>query len=392
MDVRAILIVAPPAGNATVENIAGVPLAFLDVLGRPVVLRVMDRLRKFGITRLSVINGWESAARPFSAPPVSSQVPWVHASGGQVWRAAENAFSGQAQSGADVVLALRLGAYTDIDFDELIQFHLDRNSRVTAVYTPAGAPLDIAAIASSRRNDAAFLFRRQLREFRVPAEKYVFQGYVNRLAEPAALRRLALDGFVFRVQIPPAAAEVRPGVWIAPGRPYSAWCPHRRAGIHRPPRQGTCRGRHHPRQCARASRGGGLRHRGRELQRAPPHLYRGCPRRGPRGGRLPPHRQPAPRRRSRDWRRTTGRHAFSPRFLAHPSPGRFPGRLLTHTDSSWSPREVPSRSARGFARCRAGHIACAQSAAILPSHENHRGRAVPREFGSSETIWRSVGP
>ncbi len=216
MDVRAILIIAPPAEESGTENIAGVPFALLDVLGRPVILRVIDRLRKFGITRYHVVSSLEAAARPFATPLFTRQVPWVEAPGEQVWRAAEAAFSDQAQSGADVVLALRLGAYADLDVDDLVQFHLDRNSRVTVVRTPDGVPLDVAAIASSRRNDAAFLFRHQLREFRLPVESYVYRGYVNRLQGPAALRRLALDAFVLGAQIPPDAPEVRPGVWIAP--------------------------------------------------------------------------------------------------------------------------------------------------------------------------------
>ncbi len=216
MDVRAVLIIAPPAGETATENIAGVPFALLDVLGRPVILRMIDRLRKFGITRFHVVSSLDAAARPFVTPLSNREVPWVEARGAQVWRAAENAFSEQAQSGADVVLALRLGAYADLDVDDLVQFHLDRNSRVTVVRTPDGLPLDVAAIASSRRNDAAFLFRHQLREVRLPAENYIFHGYVNRLRESAELRRLALDGFVLRAQISPDAPQVRPGVWVAP--------------------------------------------------------------------------------------------------------------------------------------------------------------------------------
>ncbi len=216
MDVRAIILVAPPAEAAAPEAFAGVPLGLLDILGRPVYMRIAERLKRFGITSVAVVTGAGSAlslARPHSDDPIAG----AQVSSSHPWRAAEKAFAEHSEAGAEIVLVLRVGAYTDLDFDEFIQFHLDQHSRVTTVCTPDGAPLDIAAIASSRRNDAAFLFRHRLRHFRTPASQYVFRGYVNRLLVLSDLRRLACDAFIFRAQIPPAGAEIRPGVWVAPG-------------------------------------------------------------------------------------------------------------------------------------------------------------------------------
>ncbi len=216
MDVRAILILAPPPGDgAAAESFGAAPLALLDVLGKPVYQRVADRLKRFGIAAVAV--GGDAAPSGVLRGIRNDGIAWCQSPDGNVWRAAEKAFAEHAEAGADVVLVLRLGAYTDIDFDEFIQFHLDHHCRVTTVSTPDGAPLDIAAIASSRRNDAAFLFRHNLRQFRTAAAQYVFRGYVNRLQTLTDLRRLACDAFFFRAQIPPAGAEIRPGVWVAPG-------------------------------------------------------------------------------------------------------------------------------------------------------------------------------
>ncbi len=215
MDVRVILIVAPPAGATETESLSGVPVALLDVLGKPVLLRVVDRLRKFGVSGITVIGEVGAAAQPF-ARSATLGLPLLQATNGDVWRRAEAVFCEHAQSGADLVLVLRLGAYAELDFEDLVQFHLDQRSHVTAVYTPDGVPLDMVAIASSRRNDAAFLFRHGLRQFRVPAARYVFGGYCNHLCKAADLRRLACDGFGARAQMAPEGSEIRPGIWAAP--------------------------------------------------------------------------------------------------------------------------------------------------------------------------------
>ncbi len=216
MDVRAILVIATPAGAEESEHLSGVPTALLDVLGRSVVLRVVDRLRKFGISQITVISEAGVAAQSFT-PASTKDLLWLQGENGCAWRRAESAFCDHAQAGGDVVLVLRLGAWAELDFDDLVQFHLDQHNRVTAIYTPDGAPLDMVAIASSRRNDAAFLFRHRLRRFRTPPAKYVFDGYVNRLRHAADLRQLGCDGLGLRAQIKPAGAEIRPGIWVAPG-------------------------------------------------------------------------------------------------------------------------------------------------------------------------------
>ncbi len=216
MDVRAILILAPPAESGTAESFNGMPLGLLDVLGKPVYVRMADRLKQSGISSVAVVG--DTANVPtFLRGAKNDGVHWTQPPDANPWRTAEKAFAEHVEAGADLVIVVRLGAYTDIDFDEFIQVHLDQHSRVTTVCTPDGAPLDIAAIASSRRNDAAFLFRHRLRQFRTAASQYVFTGYVNRLKALGDLRQLACDAFLFRAQIPPVGAEIRPGVWVAPG-------------------------------------------------------------------------------------------------------------------------------------------------------------------------------
>jgi len=113
-----------------------------------------------------------------------------------------------------VILVLRLGPYLELDYDRLIQFHLDQRNRVTPVCALDGSALHSFAISASRRNDAAFLFRHQLAESRTPCSAYVHYGYRNGLANAADVRRLTLDAFAGVAAFDPAGKEIRPGVWV----------------------------------------------------------------------------------------------------------------------------------------------------------------------------------
>ena len=58
MDVRAIVLIGGAGSDvpAAQERIGGVPFAYLDVLGLPVVERVQRRLQKFGVSCITFIS------------------------------------------------------------------------------------------------------------------------------------------------------------------------------------------------------------------------------------------------------------------------------------------------------------------------------------------------
>lgn len=219
MDVRAILIIAPPAEGAR-EEFAGVPAALLDVLGKPVAVRVAERLRRQGVDEVAIIaantGGPAGDALSAARTPAPAGVKWQVTARDEEWRAAEQTFSEFAQNGAEVVLALRLGPYAEIDYDHLVQFHLDSGARVTAAVRD-GVEFGVFAISASRRNDAAFLFRHRFTECRVPCTKYPFTGYGNALAGARGLRELARDGLLQRNDLRPAGRELKPGVFVGEG-------------------------------------------------------------------------------------------------------------------------------------------------------------------------------
>ena len=216
MDVRAILLLTGPRnvnGHAA-ELLGDVPIALLPVLGKPALHHVIDRLRGFSVGAVTVVSNVSSS--PFARDAARPGTKWISARGQELWRAAENVFSDYAQNGAELVLLLRLGPYAELDLEELIQFHLDQRQRLTCVIGSHG-PLDAFVISASRRNDAAYLLRRQLADFRSPPGRFLFPGYVNQLADARDLRRLAIDGLLLRCDIAPSGRQVKPGVWVEDG-------------------------------------------------------------------------------------------------------------------------------------------------------------------------------
>lgn len=223
MDIRAILLTGVPGttddaatngSSSAPETFSGTPLALLPILGRPVLHRVVDQFRRCGIESVSVLQA--SAQHAGTEIDRAADLPWKWVAADQIWRAAEDEFECQVQAGAELVLLMRLGAYAEVELDPLIQFHIDRHNHITQVQASDGA-IDFFVLSGSRRNDAAYLLRRNLREARVLGPAFETHGYVNRLRTPADFRALALDSLMQKTSIRPAGEEVRPGIWLAAG-------------------------------------------------------------------------------------------------------------------------------------------------------------------------------
>ena len=221
MDGRAILLIGNPnpsdtaTSSADSESFSGVPLSLLPVLGKPLLHRFADRLKKAGVDSIAVLNTGECSS-PLVEDAHRSDLKWKDVPAQQAWREAEEQFDEFVHSGADLVLLVRLGPYAEVEIDPLIQFHLDQRSHVTQVAKEDGA-LDFFVLSSSRRNDAAFLLRNKLAKMRVAAKPFMTRGYVNPLETASDFRRLVLDSFFLKTSVQPAGEQVRPGIWIGTG-------------------------------------------------------------------------------------------------------------------------------------------------------------------------------
>lgn len=205
MDVRAMIIVG---GEEPGEFGPGWPFALIDVLGRPVLQRVVDRLRHFRVGIAAVVSDYPRPPRSYV------DLTWVCTHGARPWRTAEKLFAEMAQGGEPIILML-VGGYAEIDYEDLVQFHVHQGNRVTAVVRPTGEAVGVFAVNASRRNDATYLLRHRLSVPRLPHALYEFPGYVNRLEDAADLRHLAVDAFCGNTRMRPEGQEIKPGVWVA---------------------------------------------------------------------------------------------------------------------------------------------------------------------------------
>lgn len=212
MDIRGLLLVN--SGNVREDDLpfsASSPLGLVEIAGKSPLERMAERLQQYGIAPVAAIAETNSISGIFSTP---SGLNCVTSTADRFWRAAEIIFNDMAQAGAEVVVLVRLGAYAEIDFEKLVQAHLDRGSRVSQV-SHNGQKLDIFCISASRRNDAASLFRSQLSRCRSECPLVECDdGYMNPLTEARDLRQFAIDILTRRTQTCPAGEEIRPGVWV----------------------------------------------------------------------------------------------------------------------------------------------------------------------------------
>ena len=215
MDVKVLLIVGQGAAERS-ESLGGTPIPLLDILGASVLERVISRLERLGVTGVSVITMAEQSAAG-SRGNFRPNLQWVQAERAQLWRAAAHTFSEYCADGTDLILAIRLGNYVEIDYEEFVQSHLDQKGRVTVARRPDGEFLDAVIINGGRRNEGMYLLRNMLREFRTPCKWHTVFGYVQPLLSAADIRLLAVDAFLGRNSIRPIGTEVRPGVWIGEG-------------------------------------------------------------------------------------------------------------------------------------------------------------------------------
>jgi carbonic anhydrase/acetyltransferase-like protein (isoleucine patch superfamily) len=214
MDIRALLLVNSENVGEADQPAAGLLTGILDIVGKSPLQRMAERLQNYGISSISAVV--ESApSTDASNYGLSSDIACFSAASDRFWRTAESIFNDMAQNGAELVVLIRLGAYAEVDFEKMIQFHLDRQGRVTQMAN-GSLPLEIFCISASRRNDAASLFRTQLARCRTECPLLHHEGYLNYLANPRDLRQFAIDILTLQTQTCPAGQEVKSGVWLAP--------------------------------------------------------------------------------------------------------------------------------------------------------------------------------
>jgi len=217
MDIRAILLIGglDAEEKRGTERFGSIPLACLDVLGVSVEERVMRRLQHFGVSLCSLVcDAPREADRFTQCAALDSKMQHLHETGEQFWQTGEETFHRCAEDGAELVIVHRIGPYVEVDYEEMIQHHLDRRSAVTQAVDSDNRTLDLFVLSASARADTAELFQSRLQRMRRESEPFRVSGYVNRLKKASDLRRLAMDGLLARNGVMPEGTEVKPGIWM----------------------------------------------------------------------------------------------------------------------------------------------------------------------------------
>jgi hypothetical protein len=207
--VRALVLVG---GKPTAERFGDIPLAMLDVLGRSVLMRTLDRIRAAGVAEIHIL----SDTHPLPPHPHASGCKFSVASPEGFWEEAVQQFRSLGRNSA-CVLILRLGAWAELDFAAMVNDHRRSGSSLLRAYSPRGEALDAFVVSSNSHSQAASLLRGELSDERIAAVPHRTGGYVNLLATPASLRTLVLDAFAGKSSIRPCGRELRPGVWVGAG-------------------------------------------------------------------------------------------------------------------------------------------------------------------------------
>jgi hypothetical protein len=179
------------------------PVALWDLLGKSVLQRSVEQMRGIGTQLISV------AATDKAATPVTDAEPW------------ERALLDYVRSGAERVLVISAGIYSEVDIDQFLRFHRDNGSQVSNVSDEAG-PLGISVIEAKCASGDLGSFRNRLAAFSSCSSSYEFNGYSNRLKNPSDYRALVRDALSNRCQLKPMGREVASGIWCASGARVSA--------------------------------------------------------------------------------------------------------------------------------------------------------------------------
>ena len=197
-------------------------LACVEILGRSVLERTVERVCRMGVQIISVVmdkasSNLDSAFRR----PLNNVTLHV---ADEPWAAAAQMLSEYAVRGVETAFVAGLGGYVEFDAEEMLQFHRQQRQASTRAFHGRGA-LDLWVIDCNRTDNTAGNFD----FWAVPPTRsaaYPLCGYVNPLAHARDLRRLVVDALQRRCQLPPIGREIKPRVWVDDGAHL-----HRRARV-----------------------------------------------------------------------------------------------------------------------------------------------------------------
>ena len=197
-----------PLSSACAETfLPGFPRMVVNILGRSILDRTLDRVTAATHTQPILIIENSSFSKSFPCDDI------IASGSNPIW---ENAIGRHIMREVDHLLLIRLNAYTNLDFAELLHSHVDTQSPLTRVYGLTGA-LDIAAVNAKWLQDPGNTYCKALSKIICRERRFSYRGYLNALSGPSQLRQLVEDGLHGVCGFDPEGVEVRPRVWYGAG-------------------------------------------------------------------------------------------------------------------------------------------------------------------------------
>ena len=190
----------------------GVPATVLDLLGEPILYRIIENLRKSGVGPILLVTDDVFANHAVVREIGRWRVHVRNAPGEELWTATQAALTTCRESGTLAAIVMQASKYVELDVADLFQFHHASGQLVTSA-RDAGGPLGITMVGTESAEQFMLPGRRVPQS---PPLDYMHHQYANRLKTHQDLRRLAQDALLQHCSIRPNGSELRPGVWVAP--------------------------------------------------------------------------------------------------------------------------------------------------------------------------------
>jgi NDP-sugar pyrophosphorylase family protein len=192
------------------ESLAGQPLACIDILGRSMVERTIERFARAGVESVTVLVAAENMLGvPAAATPDHINVT-VHRVG-DIFSAIAHTLDEYSDCGIEHAFVTSANLYAETDLLDLFYFHREARQAATRCVDREG-PLELWVV------DCGKALQNDLESLLTCPEKtrasYFTGDYVNSLIRPADLRRLVSDALSGRCAVRPSGREIKPGVWV----------------------------------------------------------------------------------------------------------------------------------------------------------------------------------
>jgi NDP-sugar pyrophosphorylase family protein len=203
------------------ESLLAEPLACIDVLGRSMTERTIERFARAGVEIVSVLVPVELAhcVPPLSIPFENLKIQVV----ADMRSAVTQKLGDFSSNGVEHAFIACASVYTEADLLDFFYFHREARQVATRALDSEG-PLNLWVVDCSQplQTDLAEV----ISQADGAAASYFIRDYVNRLTHPRDLRRLVSDALRGRCAMRPSGVELRPGIWVDDGAEI-----HRRARV-----------------------------------------------------------------------------------------------------------------------------------------------------------------